>query len=282
MPDAPASYAFFIEGGTLGVENALKTAFDWKVRRNRAKGIAGAEGPADPPLPRGVPRPLAATRSRSRTPTRARPTSSRKFAWPRVDEPEAALPGDARGRARRRRPPSSSALERDRRRRSPTTPTTSPRSSSSRSRRRAATTTSAPSSCGRSQAKAREHDVFFILDEVQTGIGITGRMWAHEHFGLQPGRAGVRQEDPGLRLHGRPAGRRGAGQRLQGLLAHQLDLGRRPHRHGPLRRASSRSSRRTRLVENARVVGRAPARRAASALRARAGRHDRRTRAAAG
>ena len=27
-------YAFFIEGGTLGVENALKTAFDWKVRRH--------------------------------------------------------------------------------------------------------------------------------------------------------------------------------------------------------------------------------------------------------
>ena len=33
---------------------------------------------------------------------------------------------------------------------------------------------------------AREHDVFFIVDEVQTGIGITGKMWAHEHFGLQP------------------------------------------------------------------------------------------------
>jgi L-lysine 6-transaminase len=36
------------------------------------------------------------------------------------------------------------------------------------------------------QRKAREHEVFFILDEVQTGVGITGRMWAHEHFGLEP------------------------------------------------------------------------------------------------
>jgi hypothetical protein len=34
-------YAFFIEGGALAVENTLKVAFDWKVRRNRAKGIAG-------------------------------------------------------------------------------------------------------------------------------------------------------------------------------------------------------------------------------------------------
>ena len=37
-------YAFFVEGGTLGVENALKAAFDWKVRRNKAKGVAGAPG----------------------------------------------------------------------------------------------------------------------------------------------------------------------------------------------------------------------------------------------
>ena len=27
-------YAFFIEGGALAVENALKTAFDWKAKKN--------------------------------------------------------------------------------------------------------------------------------------------------------------------------------------------------------------------------------------------------------
>ena len=32
-------HAFFIEGGALGVENALKVAFDWKVRKNMAKEI---------------------------------------------------------------------------------------------------------------------------------------------------------------------------------------------------------------------------------------------------
>ena len=31
-------HAFFIEGGALAVENALKTAFDWKVRKNLSKG----------------------------------------------------------------------------------------------------------------------------------------------------------------------------------------------------------------------------------------------------
>ena len=50
--------AFFVAGGTLGVENALKAAMDWKVRRNMREGRdegAGAPGPA---LPRSVPRPL--------------------------------------------------------------------------------------------------------------------------------------------------------------------------------------------------------------------------------
>ena len=32
-------HAFFIEGGSLAVENALKTAFDWKIRKNLELGI---------------------------------------------------------------------------------------------------------------------------------------------------------------------------------------------------------------------------------------------------
>lgn len=34
-------YSFFISGGALAVENALKAAFDWKVRKNFVKGIEG-------------------------------------------------------------------------------------------------------------------------------------------------------------------------------------------------------------------------------------------------
>ena len=35
-PDLP--HYFFIDGGALAVENAMKTAFDWKVRKNMAAG----------------------------------------------------------------------------------------------------------------------------------------------------------------------------------------------------------------------------------------------------
>ncbi len=42
---APATHPhyFFIDGGALAVENAMKAAMDWKVRKNLARGV-GAEG----------------------------------------------------------------------------------------------------------------------------------------------------------------------------------------------------------------------------------------------
>jgi L-lysine 6-transaminase len=33
---------------------------------------------------------------------------------------------------------------------------------------------------------ADENEFLFVLDEVQTGVGITGKMWAYEHFGVLP------------------------------------------------------------------------------------------------
>src|SRR2546428_2933502 len=37
MPES-LQYLFFVEGGAAAVENALKTAFDWKVRKNIERG----------------------------------------------------------------------------------------------------------------------------------------------------------------------------------------------------------------------------------------------------
>jgi 4-aminobutyrate aminotransferase/(S)-3-amino-2-methylpropionate transaminase len=34
---------------------------------------------------------------------------------------------------------------------------------------------------------AKEHGAFFIVDEVQTGVGATGTFWAHEKWGLKEG-----------------------------------------------------------------------------------------------
>ena len=44
---APAElpHLFFVSGGALAVENALKTAFDWKVRKNIEKGVNSPDSP---------------------------------------------------------------------------------------------------------------------------------------------------------------------------------------------------------------------------------------------
>ena len=39
LGDPALPHLFFVEGGALAVENALKVAFDWKSRKNEAHGI---------------------------------------------------------------------------------------------------------------------------------------------------------------------------------------------------------------------------------------------------
>src|ERR1700724_2966283 len=44
LGDPSLPHLFFVEGGALAVENALKVAFDWKSRHNEARGIDPALG----------------------------------------------------------------------------------------------------------------------------------------------------------------------------------------------------------------------------------------------
>jgi L-lysine 6-transaminase len=182
MP-AHLRYAFFIEGGTLGVENALKAAFDWKVRRNRAKGIPGEKG-------QQVIHFRQAFHGRSGyalSLTNTDPVKTDlfpKFRWPRVENPGLRFPVtpevtrevvaaeeralDEVEKAFADNPDDIAAI------------LIEPIQAEGGDIHFRAEFLQAL------QRKAREHDVFFVLDEVQTGVGITGKMWAHEHFGLEP------------------------------------------------------------------------------------------------
>jgi L-lysine 6-transaminase len=176
-------YAFFIEGGTLGVENALKTAFDWKVRRNRAKGVRGEKG-------QQVVHFRQAFHGRSGyalSLTNTDPVKTDlfpKFSWPRIDNPGLRFPVTAE-------------VERDVVAAEQRALDQIDKAFADNPDDIAAILVEPiqaeggdihfrPQFLQALQARARQHEAFFVLDEVQTGVGITGKMWAHEHFGLEP------------------------------------------------------------------------------------------------
>jgi L-lysine 6-transaminase len=182
MP-AHMRYAFFIEGGTLGVENALKTAFDWKVRRNRARGIPGQVG-------QQVIHFRQAFHGRSGYALSLTNTDPKKtdlfprFRWPRVDNPGLRFPvtreveADVKAAEQRALDEVERAFADN--------PDDIAAIIIEPIQAEGGDVHFRPEFLQALQGKAREHEAFFILDEVQTGVGITGRMWAHEHFGLEP------------------------------------------------------------------------------------------------
>ena len=240
LGDPALPHLFFIEGGALAVENALKVAFDWKSRRNEAHGRSPRPRHQGAAPAQGLPRPqrLHPVADQHR-PGQDRPLPQVRLAAHRRAGRRFPLDEHRRrGRGRRGAAPASRRARRSRR-----TRTTSPASSPSRSRARAATTTCGPEflqadagSCATSTTRCSSST------RCRPACGLTGTPWAYQQLGLRARHRRVRQEGAGLRHHGRRPRRRGARQRLPRRRPDQLHLGRRPHRHGALAAACSRSS----------------------------------------
>ncbi|HEX6739745.1 MAG TPA: L-lysine 6-transaminase [Vicinamibacteria bacterium] len=176
-------HAFFIEGGTLAVENALKTAFDWKVRRNKAKGIPGEKGAQVIHFREAFHGRSGYTLSLTNTDPR-KTDYFPKFPWPRIDNPKLRFPltpeveGDVKAAEER-------ALEQIRRAFADN-PDDIAAIIIEPIQAEGGDNHFRPEFLQALERLAREHECFFVVDEVQTGIGITGKMWAHEHFGITP------------------------------------------------------------------------------------------------
>src|SRR5215470_4811656 len=97
LGDPALPHLFFVEGGALAVENALKTAFDWKSRVNEAAGRTGGLGRAGG-LGTKVLHLTRAFHGRSGytlSLTNTEPGKTArfpKFDWPRIDVPAVRFP----------------------------------------------------------------------------------------------------------------------------------------------------------------------------------------------
>ena len=182
MPKA-MTHAFFVEGGALGVENALKIAFDWKVRRNKAKGVPGEKGSKVVHFREAFHGRTGYTLSLTNTDPK-KTDYYPKFPWPRIENPKLRFPVtgevEADVRAAEERALDQVRLAFGEHGDDIASIIIEPIQAEGGDNH------FRPEFLQALQRVAREHDCLFIVDEVQTGIALTGRMWAYEHFGITP------------------------------------------------------------------------------------------------
>ena len=177
-------HSFFIAGGALGVENALKAAMDWKVRQNFRKGLKSERGHQILHFKDAFHGRSGYTVSMTNTADPRKYQFFAKFDWPRVSNPYLRFPVDGPELARVQQAEFAALKE--------------IRSAFDMRKNDIAAICIEPIQAeggdhhfrteflAALKATAHEHDALLIFDEVQTGVGLTGRFWAHEGIGVQP------------------------------------------------------------------------------------------------
>lgn len=179
----PLERYFFIEGGAAAVENALKAAMDWKVRKNLAAGC-GERGTEFIHFENAFHGRSGYTMSLTNTDPR-KVEYFAKFPWPRVSAPgiNFSLPETERTKAVVAAEKKSEKEIRD---------------VIAKKGIDIAAIIIEPVQGEGGDVHFRkewfqtlrkicdENDILLIFDEVQTGMGITGKKWCCEHFGVMP------------------------------------------------------------------------------------------------
>ena len=183
MP-AHLPHLFLVAGGTLGVENALKAAFDWKVRKNFSRGYREERGHKVLHFEQAFHGRSGYTLSLTNT-TDARKTAYfPKFDWPRVLNPKVRFPlHEVNLRDLQARETLSLAQIRRSFERNPDDIA-------------AIIIEPIQGEGGDNHFRkefflelrriADEFEAMLIFDEVQAGLGLTGKMWSHEHYDVKP------------------------------------------------------------------------------------------------
>ena len=230
---SPFDHLFFIEGGAAAVENTLKVAFDWKVQKNLRRGLSESLGTRVAHFDNAFHGRSGYTLSLTNTFDPRKTRYFPKFDWPRLPRPSLSFPVDRRGAGGRRAARAASRSRRSRK-----------RSGSHRHDVACVIIETIQGEGGDNHFRPEflralrdvcdEDEMLLIFDEVQCGLGITGRWWAFEHAGVCPDifSFGKKTQTCGLAATA-PLRRRRFG--LQGAEPHQLDVRRQPRRHGAVR-----------------------------------------------
>ena len=177
------SYAFFIDGGTLAIENALKVAFDWKTRLNLSNGI-NQEASQVIHFKQAFHGRSGYTLSLTNTSDPRKYQYFPKFDWPRIINPKLTFPITAENLE------DTISLEKQAIAQIKEVIAKNPANIA------CVIIESIQGEGGDNHFRKEffqqlrqicdEHDILLILDEVQTGIGMTGKMWCYEHYAIVP------------------------------------------------------------------------------------------------
>ncbi|WP_199136465.1 L-lysine 6-transaminase [Pedobacter sp. ASV12] len=172
-------HAFFIAGGALAVENAIKVAMDWKVQKNFAKGYTTEKGFKVLHFEKAFHGRSGYTLSLTNTlPDKTKWFA--KFDWPRIPVPQVKFPltGENLQTAISTEEISIAQVKQA--------------FADHKDDICAIIIEPIQSEGGDNHLReeflaqlrqlADENEAFLIYDEVQTGVGLTGKFWCHEHF----------------------------------------------------------------------------------------------------
>ena len=177
MPDF-MKHLFFIDGGALAVENGLKTAFDWKVKKNFKKGIKVEKGHQVIHFKEAFHGRSGYTMSLTNTDP-AKVKYFPKFSWPRITNPKIKFPLNEHIEEVIKL--EKQAIEEI-------------KSAIKNNHDDIAVLIIEPVQCEGGDNFFRkeffeqlrnitlENDILLMFDEVQTGFGITGKFWAYEYY----------------------------------------------------------------------------------------------------
>ncbi len=176
-------HLFWVDGGTLAVENALKAAFDWKVRKNLEKN-RGEKGSKVIHFREAFHGRSGYCLSLTNTADPRKYQYFPKFDWPRISNPKITFPLAGENLAKVELAEAEAvaqiltAVKQD--------PDDIACLIIEPIQGEGGDNHFRPEFLRKLRALADEHEFLLVFDEVQTGFGTTGKWWGHQHFDVRP------------------------------------------------------------------------------------------------